>query len=233
LLAYTSVAFWQGCSNQKAAEASRKAADTAACALRENQRQFKETLAEVKIQTQAQQDAAQASLIAANTAAKQLALLAEQDQNAKDEAGARLIYNNFKWTIRPDSETAGITFDIVNTGNSEATEIGIGNGVGSWQDDQKTPVEEEIRRVIETRPPIDPAGFNLEKDQPKTLGFVVTLTPGKAWYQWWAFTYLDIFGRTKTVCEIIHRGGPFRITMAYEPCPNLSDAKTNNPRKKH
>ena len=65
---YTYYAFRQSRSSETAANAAKSAADTAACALRQTQQQFSETLKQIEAQTAAQQRATSAATSAANTA---------------------------------------------------------------------------------------------------------------------------------------------------------------------
>lgn len=71
---YTYYAARQWHEMKRAADASATAANTAACALDESRRQFKDTLDQIKAQTTAQQGAANAAKSAADTAAGQLEL---------------------------------------------------------------------------------------------------------------------------------------------------------------
>jgi hypothetical protein len=190
--------------NQQAAEASTKASQTAACALVESKRQFQDTLREMRSQTGIQKTAAAASLLGAKTSAKQVDLAAQQMEQAKRTNSARLIVQNFMVEIQPvpHQDNAKVLFDVVNVGNSEATEIAEYGGPRTveYRDDYFA----ETAQVGK----VDPAGYSLAAKEPRhfeisAAGWASAQSARKQWFTWKRLTFLNIYGEMDSICILI------------------------------
>jgi hypothetical protein len=107
---YAEIAARQLIEATKATEAATKSANIAACALRENQRQFQETLGEMKGQTSIQRDAASATQDAAN-AAKRAADIANETLHITQRAYITVP------TPTLDFDRHTVTISLVNVGH--------------------------------------------------------------------------------------------------------------------
>ena len=120
LAIYTTFTILMYCANNKAANAAKKAADIAACALHENQRQFNKTLEQMTIQTSAQTDSAKAAVASAKTAQKQMIL----DQRAWVGLG---YFQNSIYPVpyNPQGTLHDLSFPARNTGRTPARNVKI------------------------------------------------------------------------------------------------------------
>jgi hypothetical protein len=147
LLAVTIYAYYaalQWCEMKKAADASAKASQTAACALEENRRQFKDTLIQMQGQTTAQNDSASASWAAANAmkaqvvAANQANVVAQQsaegqfrEMRRQTEASERpwlsveVAPNSGLTFPYPSAPAYSISVSIKNIGKSIAKDVQV------------------------------------------------------------------------------------------------------------
>lgn len=199
--------------NERAVIAAQRAADTAASALQENKRQFKDTLTEIQKQTKAQKDAAGASLIAAQTAEKQRELMQQQIDMTLRQAAAHLGIQDFTVDIPPGWKgTTTVTFNLVNVGGSAATEIRQDGYSGVYHR-----LEEAIAATSGKTEPDPIQGFPLDKGEKKPFKVdasgwydIRNSRTGGDWYDWMRFTYVDIFGRTDSIC-ILMLGGKHGI----------------------
>lgn len=228
LVAYTTVAAFQWGEMRKATKASADAAETAVIALDENKWQFRNSLNELRKQTQAQRDSATASLVAADTARKQQELMQQQIDMTFRQAAANLVIQDFNVDIPPGWRgTTTVTFNLVNVGGSAATEIRQDGYPGVYHRH-----EEAIAGTDELAKPDPIQGFSLDKGQKKPFTVdasnwydIRNSRTGGDWYDWMRFTYVDIFGRTDSVCVLMLAG---KHGISRSDC-----APPSYPKKKH
>ncbi|MFZ2022610.1 MAG: hypothetical protein ACLPZY_00200 [Terracidiphilus sp.] len=182
-----------------------------------NQKSTKEAMSK---QTIAQEQAARASVIAANTAEKQRRLMQQQFDLQKSQASARLEITNFKWVWSSDGAVLTFSFDLFNAGESEAMEI---NAIYSGEDTSRQPSERVPEKDFNVVGPVapNPSGPSLAKLDHKPYHFDVTKDDyrqggGYLWYGIARFTYFTIFGESKNVCQIVHRS---KFGFYLAPCP--------------
>jgi hypothetical protein len=104
----------------EATKQTKRSADIAACAMRENQRQFNDTLEQMKAQTNSQGVAAEAAISASNTAARQLEVAQRPWVTIKNSGSpGNLAFDK--------DGNANITFHFVlsNSGQSPAVNVSI------------------------------------------------------------------------------------------------------------
>jgi hypothetical protein len=150
----------------------------------------------------------------ADAANKQAKLLAQEIEMLKNQASARLVIKNLKWEESPDK--FAVSFDLANNGGSEATEIGEDL---SPQPFAHSPlVDPNLLRPGST----NSGGESLARDELKTITMDVPkdfLAHGTfRWYGYARFTYLDIFGQTKVVCEVLNKKK--WVGFYFSPCPS-------------
>lgn len=176
--------------------------------VQQDRRALNETISEMKKQTSSMQDEANATL--------------QQGEISRSQAGARLRFVHPNWIRSPDG-AARITFDLVNEGDSEATEIGEESSDGPAA---PNPSRDE-QLVAEGR--INPTGDTLEKGASKHILIEVSKIPPPnpangdfAWYAYRKYTYLDIFQQTKVACILVFE---HKERFYFNACP----PQQNNP----
>jgi hypothetical protein len=146
---------------------------------------------------------------AADTAKKQLNLVVQQMQQAEKQVSARLVIQNVKIDYSPDfySGKAKVTFDVTNVGNSAATQIAEYGNIGASSPGRTR--EENFSETSQMRE-VDPGGFPLDKGQSKPIEMDATgwievrnRRGGAEWYGWKRFTYLNVYGKTDSVCILV------------------------------
>lgn len=220
IIVYTIVAYNQWHEMIKATKASTDAAHTAACALDENRRQFKDTLTEIQKQTVAQQNASTASWLSAQTAKKQSQLIAQQMEQTERQVSAKLVFQNFtvekKFAVENSPEQVTVSFDVVNVGGSAATEIGIGEGGGELKDTIAARSQQQVSP--------DPSGFSLDKGQ--SHHFTQDATGWRAhhgiWGSWLGLAYVNVLQKTDCTCALVV-GHKYTLRLhdcSYAPAPD-------------
>jgi len=207
------IGIWQATISQRAANAAKSAADTAASSLKDSQTSAAQNLSLMVQQTAAQQraakaqeNAAEASLIAANTAEKQRLLMVQQMEQTERQISANLVFENFK------VEGATVSFDVVNAGNSVATKIGFGEASGDFRDVVTTGSTQTVVPDI--------SGFSLDKGQARHFEQEASTewrnfhNGGHYWAWWIKLSYVTIFQKTDSACAIV---------IAHKYMPRLSD----------
>jgi len=211
---YTFYAGGQWSEMIKATNAATENAAISAQALRDNELSFIQTMQQMQQQTLAQQksaiaqmNAAESSLAAAGITERQFELSLQQAAQAERLASARLVFQNVE-TRLPKSgdiyhEKTIISFDLVNLGSSVASEIAeTGNDDGRYYH-EKSRAENLAETITDIH--IDPAGGDLSKDQKPRHVQIESDWPnvrqhGSEWMGWKRFTYVNIFGKIKSVC---------------------------------
>jgi hypothetical protein len=170
------------------------------------------TISEMRKQTTFMQDEANAT--------------AQQGEISRNQASARLRFEHFN-QIPSNDGGATITFDLINDGDSEATEIGEDGGDSPVASDPS----KDAQLMAEGR--INPSGDSLEKGASKHVEFGVSKVTQPnpaigvyAWYAYRKYTYLDIFQRTSEACILVfeHKG-----RFYSKACPPDKREQQNNP----
>jgi hypothetical protein len=187
--------------------------------------QFDRSMKQIITQTNAQRDAAKASLIAAQSANKQREAMERQNDLMVQQASAELVFQNYVVSEEPATPeqpaTRVVSFDLANVGGSAATQISEAAGEGIYhQIDAPTQATAGAAQI-------DPAGFSLDRGQSKTIkidtiewGRTRNSPGGGDSYTFRRYTYLTIFHKAQTVCILLigHKGGPQRAPcLTVEP----------------
>jgi hypothetical protein len=119
-----------------------------------------------------------------------------------------------------NSGVTNVSFDLVNSGNSAATEIRESGQMVPF-DASKSDFENLFPSI--SIPAIDPAGFSLGKDEHRHFEMNATgwiqmrnAPQSRNWSEWRRFTYQNIFGKVESVC-IAARGSKYGIFQIPSP----------------
>ncbi len=187
--------------------ASAISAQTAANALEESKRQFKDTLQQMERQTRTQESSA-------GVAQKQFGL-------SQTQVNTRLIFGNWSITRGPVGRSTNVSFDIINEGVLEATDVQWASGGIAGKADPS--VDEILENMSFQVFRDDPEGAIIEKDHPQH--FTLSFGDEAAWFHWEKFRYRDGMGNLAEVCRVMHPAGKKLYSFKTEECPTQHSGK--------